>query len=142
MKLLPYRPVLCTPYKHITMHHITSCKATCRLKVQACLPVTCHLSSCIMTGIFFYCGNTGVERVPKEEPVQKVDAGEENSSAAHAGTRTRDFPIMSTRGTVTTELSTTPSRYGRSACTSNALRNLSRKKLRKVAVVTSGPISE
>ena len=28
---------------HTTMHHVTSCKATYRRKVYACLAVTCHL---------------------------------------------------------------------------------------------------
>ena len=52
-----------------------------------------------MTGIFFiiwiYCGNTGMERIPKQESAQEVDPGEENSPAAAAGTRTRDLSIMS-----------------------------------------------
>ena len=34
-----------------------------------------------------YCGNTGVERIPKEESAQIVDPGEENSPAAPAGAR-------------------------------------------------------
>ena len=41
------------------------------------------------------CGNTGVERIPKEESAQKVDPGEENSPSAPAGIRTRDLSIKS-----------------------------------------------
>ena len=52
-----------------------------------------------MTGIFYvlleYCSNMGVEQIPKSESAQKVDPGEENSLAAPAGIRTRDFSIMS-----------------------------------------------
>ena len=33
-----------------------------------------------------YCGNMGLERIPKSESAQKVDLGEDNSSAASAGT--------------------------------------------------------
>ena len=43
-------------------------------------------------GEICFCGNTGVERIPKES-AQKVDPGEENSPAAPAGTRTRDLSI-------------------------------------------------
>ena len=42
-----------------------------------------------------YCGNTGVERIPKYELAQKVDPGEQNSHAAPAGTRTRDLLFTS-----------------------------------------------
>ena len=42
-----------------------------------------------------YCGNTGLERIPKWESAQKVDPGEENSPAVPAGIRTRDLSITS-----------------------------------------------
>ena len=42
-----------------------------------------------------YCGNTGVERIPKQESAQKIDPGEENSPAAPAGIRTRDLLVTS-----------------------------------------------
>ena len=39
MKLLPSRPVLCTPYNHVPCHFMQ-----CHIrKVYACLAVTCHL---------------------------------------------------------------------------------------------------
>jgi len=43
-----------------------------------------------------YGGNTEVERTSKWESAQKVDHGEENSPAAHTGTRTREVSITST----------------------------------------------
>ena len=33
-----------------------------------------------------YCGNMGVDWIPKKESAQKVDTGEENSPSAPAGT--------------------------------------------------------
>ena len=42
-----------------------------------------------------YCGNTGVEQIPKEESAQIVDSREENSPAAPAGIRTHDLSVMS-----------------------------------------------
>ena len=52
-----------------------------------------------MTGIFYVLLSVvarGVERgLPKSESAQKVDPGEENSPAAPAGIRTRDFSITS-----------------------------------------------
>ena len=51
-----------------------------------------------------YCGNTGVERIPKQESAQKVDPGEENSPAAPAGIRTRNL-FDHESGALTTELS-------------------------------------
>ena len=60
---------------------------------------SCNLSPALLVewpGSFMcYCGNTGVERIPKQESVQKVDPGEEYSPAAPAGTRTRDLSITS-----------------------------------------------
>ena len=66
-------------------------------KVYACLAATCHLHFRRIDRDLFtcYCGNTGVERIPKYESAQKVDPGEENSPAAPAGTRTRDLSITS-----------------------------------------------
>ena len=66
-------------------------------KVYACLAVTCHLHFWQNDRDFFtcYCGNTGVERIPKLESAQKVDPGEENSPAVPAGIRTRDLSITS-----------------------------------------------
>ena len=42
-----------------------------------------------------YCGNTGVERIPKLESAQKVNSGEENYPAAPAGIWTHDLSVMS-----------------------------------------------
>ena len=42
-----------------------------------------------------YCGNTGLERIPKLESAQKVDPGEENSPAAPAGMWTQDLSVTS-----------------------------------------------
>ena len=50
-----------------------------------------------------------MERIPKQEPAQKVDHGEENSSATPTGTRTRDLSITST-ALPTTEPSPIPYR--------------------------------
>ena len=68
-------------------------------RLNVCLAVTCHLyvwqndwndwpgsSTC-------YCGNTGVERIPRWESAQKVDPGEENSPAGASGPWTRDLLI-------------------------------------------------
>ena len=41
-----------------------------------------------------YCGNTGVERIPKLESAQKVDPGEENSPAAPTGIRDLSVTIQ------------------------------------------------
>ena len=49
-----------------------------------------------------------MERIPKQESAQKVDPEEENSPADPAGTRTRDFSIMSTVRALITELSPPP----------------------------------
>ena len=64
MKLLPSRSKFCV--HHTTMHHVTSCKATI-CKVYAYLVVTCHLHFWQNDRDLFtcYCGNTGVERIPK-----------------------------------------------------------------------------
>ena len=67
-------------------------------RMPVCLAVTCHLhfwqndrdllrATAVTRG--------WVERLPKWESAQKVDPGEENSPAAPAGTRTRDFSITS-----------------------------------------------
>ena len=82
-----------------TMHHVTSCKAT----YVRCMRInfSCNLPLALLAewpGSFTcYCGNTGVERIPKYESAQKVDPGEweKNSPAAPAGFRTHDLSIMS-----------------------------------------------
>ena len=85
--------VLCTPYNHAAVYGVTSFKAT----YEGCLAVTSARTFGRMTRIFFtcYCGNTGVERMPKQESAQKADPGEEHSPAAPARTRTHDLSITS-----------------------------------------------
>ena len=62
MKLLPSRRVLCTRYNHAPCHFMQSHIG----KVYACLAVTCHLRFGQNDRSFScYCGNTGVERIPK-----------------------------------------------------------------------------
>ena len=63
--------------------------------MHVCLAVTCHSHFWQNDrGSFMcYCGNTGVERIPKKESAQKVDSGEENSPVIPAGTRTRNLSI-------------------------------------------------
>ena len=60
---------------------------------------SCNLPPALLTewpGSFTcYCGNTGVERIPKLESAQKVDPGEENSPAAPTGIWTRDLSVSS-----------------------------------------------
>ena len=60
---------------------------------------SCNLSPALLAewpGSFTcYCGNTGVERIPKLESAQKVDPGEENSPAAPTGIWTRDLSVTS-----------------------------------------------
>ena len=58
MNLLPSRRVLCTPKNHAPCHFMQSHIR----KVYDCLAVTCHLHFWSFT---CYCGNTGVERIPK-----------------------------------------------------------------------------
>ena len=65
---------------HTTMHHVTSCKAT----YGACI-FSSNLPTALLAtwpGTFMcYFGNTGVERILKQESAQKGDPGEENSPA-------------------------------------------------------------
>ena len=67
--------------------------------VHGCLNVTYHLRFCqndrVLFIIWIYCGNAGMERIPKQESAQEVDPGEENYPAAAAGTRTRDLSVTS-----------------------------------------------
>ena len=41
-----------------------------------------------------YCGNAGMEQIPKKDSAQEINPGEENSPAAPAEIRTRDLLIM------------------------------------------------
>ena len=65
---------------HTTMHHVTSCKAT----YGACI-FSSNLPTALLAawpGTFMcYFGNTGVERILKQESAQKGDPGEEKSPA-------------------------------------------------------------
>ena len=88
-----------------SVYTIQPCNAICHVRhfmqnhirrVHACLVVTCHL--------YFWQNDRDLLRAIaiarrwngyRNESAQKVDSGEENSTAAPAGTRTRDFSIMS-----------------------------------------------
>ena len=63
MKLQPSWRKFCV--HHTTMHHVTSCKAT----YVRCMHFNCNLPPALLAewpGSFTcYCGNTGVERIPK-----------------------------------------------------------------------------
>ena len=67
--------------------------------VHACLTVTCYLhfwqNDQDLLGLTA-CTITGVERMPKLEPAQKVDPGEETSPAAPARTRTSQSDLSIT----------------------------------------------
>ena len=65
--------VLCTPYNHAPCHFMQSHIR----KVYVSLAVTCHLLAEWPGSFTCYCGNAGVERIPKLESAQKVDPGEE-----------------------------------------------------------------
>ena len=81
--------VLCTPYTSLQCHFIPS--DICR--VHVCLGVTCHLHLAKCSESFtHYCSNTGVEWIPKWEPAQKVEPGEETSPTVP---QPRDLSIMS-----------------------------------------------
>ena len=86
--------VMCTPYNHASCHFMQSHIR----KVYASL-AQCNLPPALLEewpGSFTcYCGNTGVERIPKLESAQKVDPGEENSPAASTGIWTRDLSVTS-----------------------------------------------
>ena len=82
MKLLLLWHVLCTPYNHAPCHFIQSHIH----KVHACLAVMCHLpfrqnDLDLLHATGGGGGGGGVERIPKYESAQKVDPGDEHSSA-------------------------------------------------------------
>ena len=89
MKLLLSQRILRTTYNHAPCHFMQSHIR----KVHACLAVTIIKNMAEWPGFFTcYCGNTWIL---KQETVQKVDPGEENSPTTPAGIQTRDLSIMS-----------------------------------------------
>ena len=65
-------------------------------KVYVCLGVTCHLHFCQNDrGLLPATAETRVGTDEELESAQKVNSREENSSAAPAGTRTRNLSITS-----------------------------------------------
>ena len=92
-KLLPSRRILCTPYNHAPCHFMQSHIH----KVYACLAVACHLhfwqnDRDLLRATAVTLGWNGHRNKSQH---RKADRGEENSLAAHAGTRTRDLSITS-----------------------------------------------
>ena len=64
--------------------------------MQVCLAATSHLHFLAeRPGSLCYCGNTGVERIPKYESALKVDPGEESFPSAPTETRARDLSTTS-----------------------------------------------
>ena len=93
-KLLPSRRTFC-------VHRTTMRQLTASLHSKPDMQGACVFSRSLppaplaeRPGSFTcFCGNTGVERIPKLETAQKVDPGEENYPGAPAGTRTWDLSI-------------------------------------------------
>ena len=81
--------VLCTPS---TMRQFTSV-------IRSHSVFSCNLPPALLAGwpgsFTCYCGNAGVERIPKWESAQEVDSGEENSPVVPAGNRVHDLSIRS-----------------------------------------------
>ena len=82
-KLPPWR-VLRTLYNHALCQSLHA-----KRHAQDACVFSCNLPSALLAerpGTFTcYNGNTGVERIPKQETAQKVDPGENNYPAAPAG---------------------------------------------------------
>ena len=97
VKMLPSRRVLCTPYNHAPRHFMQSHIR----KVHACF--SCNLPPARLAGwpgsFTCYCGNTGVERMPKKDSAQK-----KIKLSRHSCRDSNPRPIIHESGALTTEL--------------------------------------
>ena len=78
-----YTIQLCISLLHSAPHEYSACVFSCNLPPALLAEWLGSFTS--------YCGNTGVEQIPKLESAQKVDPGEENCPATSIRTQTYDF---------------------------------------------------
>ena len=87
MKLLPSRRVLCTPYTHAPCHFRQS-----HIRELGVWVFLCNQPPVLWAewpgSVTYCCGNTGLERIPKQESAQKVDPGEQQQqNKSHSSCR-------------------------------------------------------